>query len=115
MLKATLAFVRCRRRYDAFASFFDPGWGVASQPAHFHHGLFTTLRESILAHAGEALDERTAFQHLTAADQNAIVGFLKSLQFLPPGTRALVVDEHYRPRPWPVRAADAIRAAERAR
>ncbi|MBW8862227.1 MAG: hypothetical protein JF601_07625 [Acidobacteria bacterium] len=80
--------------------------------------MFTTLRESILAHAGEALDERTAFQHLTAADQNAIVGFLKSLQFLPPGTRALVVDEHYRPRPWrqcgrPTRFAPPSGRAER--
>jgi cytochrome c peroxidase len=24
-------------------------WGIASQPAHFHHGLFTTLREAVPA------------------------------------------------------------------
>ena len=90
-------------------------WGVASQPAHFHHGLFTTLRESILAHAGEALAERTAFQRLAATDQDTVVEFLKSLQLLPPGTRALVVDEQYRPRQWPVPGGDAIRAAARVR
>lgn len=90
-------------------------WGVASEPAHFHHGLFTTLRESILAHAGEALAERTAFQRLAAADQDAIVEFLKSLQLLPPGTRALVVDEQYRPRTWPTPGHDAMRADARPR
>jgi hypothetical protein len=76
-------------------------WGIASQPAHFHHGQFTTLREAVLAHAGEALGERAAFQHLGAADQDAVIEFLKSLQMLPPGARALVVDEHGRPRKWP--------------
>lgn len=30
-------------------------WGVANQPTHFHHGLFTTMRRAVLAHAGEAL------------------------------------------------------------
>jgi mono/diheme cytochrome c family protein len=82
-------------------------WGVASQPAHFHHGLFTTLREAVLAHSGEALGERTAFQRLGAADANAVIEFLKSLQMLPPGTRDLVVDEKYRPRQWPLPAASA--------
>jgi len=82
-------------------------WGVASQPAHFHHGLFTTLRESVLAHAGEALAERAAFQRLADADRNAVIEFLKSLQMLPPGTRDLVVDDQYRPRPWPLPAAAA--------
>jgi mono/diheme cytochrome c family protein len=76
-------------------------WGIASQPAHFHHGLFTTLREAVLAHAGEALGERTAFQRLGSAEQDAVIEFLKSLQMLPPGTRDLVVDEQGRPRTWP--------------
>jgi hypothetical protein len=73
-------------------------WGIASHPAHLHHGLLTTLREAVLAHAGEALAERTAFQRLDAAGQDAVIEFLKSLQMLPPGTRDLVVDEQYRAR-----------------
>ena len=76
-------------------------WGIASQPAHFHHGLFTTLREAVLAHAGEALAERTAFQLLAAAGQDAVIEFLKSLQMLPPGTHDLVVDDQHRPKKWP--------------
>ena len=71
-------------------------WGIASQPAHFHDGLLTTLREAVLAHAGEALAERTAFQRLDPAGQDAVIEFLKSLQMLPPGTRNLVVNEQFR-------------------
>ena len=55
-------------------------WGAGNAPPYFHDGRFTTLREAILAHAGEAAD------------------FLQSLQVLPPGTRDRVVDEHYRPK-----------------
>jgi hypothetical protein len=73
-------------------------WDVASQPTHFHHGLFTTMRQAVLAHAGEALEQRQAFERLTKYDQDALIEFLKSLQVLPPGTKELVVDEHYRPR-----------------
>ncbi|MEO8678074.1 MAG: di-heme oxidoredictase family protein [Vicinamibacterales bacterium] len=76
-------------------------WGAASHPAHFHHGLFTTLRQAVLAHAGEALAERQAFQRLAADQQDAVIEFLKSLQLLPPGTKARIVDEQYRPKPWP--------------
>jgi len=79
-------------------------WGIASQPAHFHHGLFTTLREAVLAHAGEAREVRTAFQRLDAAQQDAVIEFLKSLQMLPPGARDLIVDEHYRPKTASARA-----------
>ena len=41
-------------------------WGAANEPPFFHHGLFTTLRQSVLAHAGEAADSRRAFQRLPA-------------------------------------------------
>src|SRR5262249_35481642 len=33
-------------------------WGCANEPPYFHHGRFTTLREAVLAHSGEALRER---------------------------------------------------------
>jgi CxxC motif-containing protein (DUF1111 family) len=73
-------------------------WGTASQPTHIHHGLFTTLGEAVLAHAGEALEQRVKFQRLSKPDQDSILTFLNSLQVVPPGTAAAVVDEHYRPR-----------------
>lgn len=76
-------------------------WGAANEPPFFHHGLFTTLRQSVLAHSGEAKASRKAFQALPAAEQNALIEFLKTLQILPPGTRDLIVDENYRPRSWP--------------
>ena len=75
-------------------------WGVASQPSHFHHGLFTTLRQAVLAHGGEALPARQAFDRLARYEQDALIEFLKSLRVLPPGTSTLVVDEHDRPRAW---------------
>jgi cytochrome c peroxidase len=76
-------------------------WGAANEPPFFHHGLFTTMRQAVLAHAGEALDQKRAFERLTKSDQDALIEFLKSLQVLPPGTKDLVVDEHYHPRRWP--------------
>jgi hypothetical protein len=75
-------------------------WGAANEPPYFHHGKFTTLREAILAHHGEADASRAAFEALTDGERDAVVEFLKSLQVLPPGTATRIVDEHYRPRKW---------------
>jgi CxxC motif-containing protein (DUF1111 family) len=76
-------------------------WGAANEPPFFHHGQYTTLREAILAHSGEALAERQAFEALPATEKDAVVEFLKTLQVLPPGTPSLIVDEDYKPRSWP--------------
>jgi len=76
-------------------------WGCANEPSYFHHGLFTTLRRSVLAHSGEALKQRRAFQGLGESEQDALIEFLKTLQVLPPGTRDLIVDEAFRKRDWP--------------
>lgn len=76
-------------------------WGVANEPPYFHHGQFTTLREAILAHAGEALASRQGFTALSTDEQNGIIEFLKTLQVLPPGTKHRIVDENYRHRTWP--------------
>ncbi|MGE0814662.1 MAG: di-heme oxidoredictase family protein [Vicinamibacterales bacterium] len=78
-------------------------WGTGADGAYFHHGQFTTLREAIEAHGGEARAARAAYRALPADEQDAVVEFLKSLRVLPPGTRALVVDEYGRPRAWPPR------------
>jgi len=76
-------------------------WSVGSSPNHFHHGKFTTIRESIMAHAGEAQSTQTAFANLSSYDQGSIIEFLKTLKVLPPGTRWLIVDEHNQPIEWP--------------
>lgn len=76
-------------------------WGAANEPPYYHHGRFTTLRQAILAHHGEALASRKAFEALAKSEQDAVVEFLKTLQVLPPGTTALVVDENFKPREWP--------------
>ncbi|MEN3339486.1 MAG: hypothetical protein V7647_3162 [Acidobacteriota bacterium] len=76
-------------------------WGTANEPPFFHHSLFTTLRQAILAHAGEALASRQAFQTLLPYEQDALVEFLKTLQVLPPGTQSLIVDENGRRKIWP--------------
>ena len=79
-------------------------WGVANSGPYFHHGLFTTMRQAVVGHSGEALASRKAFQAAAAADQDAMIEFLKSLQVLPPGTPHLVVDEHFKPKRWSVKA-----------
>src|SRR6266849_2227895 len=77
-------------------------WGFYNQGGAFmHHGKFTTAKEAIEAHNGEALPQRKAFDALSAEQQNELIEFLKSLQVLPPGSPSLVVDEHGRPRNWP--------------
>jgi hypothetical protein len=76
-------------------------WGLANEPPFFHHGLFTTIRQSVLAHSGEALQSRTSFQALTPHDQDSLIEFLKTLQVLPPGTPDLIVDENLKPKLWP--------------
>jgi hypothetical protein len=76
-------------------------WGAANERPYFHHGQYTTLREAILAHSGEAIAQRISFEGLSDYDQGSIIEFLKTLQVLPEGTTHLVVDEQFRPRPWP--------------
>lgn len=69
-------------------------WGIANQHSFGHHGLYTTMREAVLAHSGEALQKRIAFENLSEYDRDSIIEFLKSLQILPPGARDLFVDEN---------------------
>ncbi len=59
-----------------------------------HHGKFTTAREAVEAHNGEALKQREAFDALPRERQNDVIEFLKSLQVLPAGSRSTIVDEH---------------------
>ena len=77
-------------------------WGAANERPYFHHGKFTTLRESTLAHFGEADHTRKAFLALSGREQDQVIEFMKSLQVLAPGTAAVVVDENGDPKVgWP--------------
>jgi hypothetical protein len=44
-------------------------WNVGSSPNHHHHGQFTTIRESIMAHAGEAQASQQNFANLDSYSQ----------------------------------------------
>jgi len=77
-------------------------WGFYNQGGAFmHHGRFTTAREAVEAHNGEAVASRQAFDALSPTQQNDLIEFLKSLQVLPPGSNSLVVDQNGHPLPWP--------------
>lgn len=76
-------------------------WGVANEPPYFHHGRYTTMREAILAHDGEARHSRQQFEALDEGTRDAVIEFLKSLQVLPPGTPYRIVDQDGNPQVWP--------------
>jgi hypothetical protein len=67
-------------------------WGVGNSGPYMHHGKFTTMREAILAHSGEALSSRQSFEALPAHDRDCIIEFLKALQVLPSDTRNIGKD-----------------------
>lgn len=58
-------------------------WGIANQHPFGHHGMYTTMREVVLAHHGEAEDTYQGFQNLSKYDQDSVIEFLKSLQIVP--------------------------------
>ncbi len=88
-------------------------WGAANEPPYFHHGRFTTMRQAIHAHAGEALASRKAFEALSTYEQDSIIEFLKTLQVLPPGTKDVIVDENFVKKQWPPAPVHAERMAEK--
>jgi cytochrome c peroxidase len=76
-------------------------WGAASEPGYGHHGQFTTLREAVEAHSGEATEVMSRYWARSGADRDDIVEFLKSLRTLPATAKSPVVDERLVPVPWP--------------
>jgi CxxC motif-containing protein (DUF1111 family) len=82
-------------------------WGCANEPPFFHHGLFTTLRRSIAAHFGEALQSRQQFDELSEYDKDSLIEYLKSFQVLPPGTPYMIVDENFKQKKWAISRADS--------
>jgi len=69
-------------------------WGIANQHSFGHHGLYTTMREAVLAHAGEAAASAGAFRSASKYDQDCIIEFLKSLQILPLSAKSLCIDQN---------------------
>lgn len=76
-------------------------WGTANEPPYFHHGQYTTMRQAIEAHRGEAYGTYVKWTALSEANQNSVIEFLKTLQILPEGTTHLVVDERGNKKEWP--------------
>jgi hypothetical protein len=76
-------------------------WGVGKKPNYFHHGQYTTMREAILAHDGEARAEKLAFLSLSERERDSIIEFLKTLRVLPAGTANSIVDEKGVAKVWP--------------
>ena len=72
-----------------------------------HHGKFTTVREAVEAHSGEALSSRQAFDALPSGLRDDLIEFLKSLQVLPQGSKSLVVDQYGNKKLWPPAMASA--------
>jgi hypothetical protein len=73
-------------------------WGFASEPHYLHNGCATLISQAVLAHGGEAAAARSNFAGLNAEDRGSVIEFLKSLQVLPVGARALTMDEFGQPR-----------------
>lgn len=76
-------------------------WGVANEPPYFHHGQYTTMREAIEAHRGEAYESYVNWTALSEMERDSVIEFLKTLQVLPEGSKHLVIDEHGRKKHWP--------------
>jgi CxxC motif-containing protein (DUF1111 family) len=76
-------------------------WGVANEPPYFHHGQYTTLRQAIEAHHGEAEDSLRAWLKLSDYERDSIIEFLKTLQVLPKDSKHLIVDENGKKKKWP--------------
>lgn len=60
---------------------------VSSRRARRRSDEYTTLRQAVLAHDGEARSSRLAFEGLSEYERDAVIEFLKTLQVLPPGTK----------------------------
>ena len=56
-----------------------PLWGVRLRPRLMHDGESLTFRDAIQRHHGEATHATQQFEKLKNEDQEAIIGFLKSL------------------------------------
>ena len=75
-------------------------WGIYSEPGFGHHGQYTTMREAIEAHAGDAEAVMQAWRGLPEIERASVIEFLKTLRTAPEHVKAAFVDENYRPTQW---------------
>jgi len=54
-------------------------WGIADTEPYLHDGRATTLHQAIIMHGGEAQGVRDNYLALTAAQQESLIMFLKTL------------------------------------
>lgn len=57
-----------------------PLWGVADSAPYLHDGRATTLKEAINRHGGQAEHSAMEFRQLKMWEQEALIGFLKTLR-----------------------------------
>jgi hypothetical protein len=76
-------------------------WGVANQMPFYHHGHYTTMRQAIEAHAGEASGVMAKWQALQESERLQVIEFLKSLRILPRDAAAPIIDDQGQPIDWP--------------
>ena len=62
-----------------------PLWGVAISAPYLHDGRAPTLQDAILAHGGEAVNARRAFELSTSRERQNLLAFLESLTAPEPG------------------------------
>ena len=67
-------------------------WDVANSAPYGHRGDLTTLSDAILVHGGEARSSRDTFVALAAADQVAVIRFLRTLRVMPAGSPSVVIE-----------------------
>ncbi len=58
-------------------------WSIGSTAPYGHRRDITTIHESIVDHGGESTESRKAYEALPAADQKAIIEFLKAQKIVP--------------------------------
>jgi len=56
-----------------------PLWGLNARPTYLHDGRASTVETAIYAHDGQAKVARNRYRALHAADQQALIAFLKTL------------------------------------
>lgn len=68
-------------------------WDVGNTDPYGHRGDLTTLTDAIHFHGGEGRASRDSFFAQSRSDQAAVIEFLKTLQILPAGAKALTLEE----------------------
>jgi hypothetical protein len=76
-------------------------WGAADQMPYYHHGRFTTMRQAVEAHAGEAAGVMSNWSALNENERLEVMEFLKSLRLPNERSVSLVVDPRGRAVAWP--------------